>query len=143
MQNEFLKEAVHDDKDNNLVNACLLRFPYGRGGLHELRLKVDGTSTSSIDIEEYIQHLSQIAQPRFQQDLFQLILYNMFAKQQMVKKASLKVRRNTNAIALAQELTVQDVGQAVSAKSNGRVNSSSGTGGQFVNAVDASAWAVL
>jgi hypothetical protein len=29
------KEAAVDYKDNNLVNACLLQFPYGRGGMHE------------------------------------------------------------------------------------------------------------
>ena len=58
LRNEFLKEAVHDFKDNNLVNACLLQFPYGRGGLHETRLKGDGSRTSSTDVQEYIEHLS-------------------------------------------------------------------------------------
>jgi hypothetical protein len=32
----LMKEAVHDFKDSNLVNACLLQFPYGRGGLQEV-----------------------------------------------------------------------------------------------------------
>ena len=44
LRNEFLKEVVHNFKDNNLVNACLLQFPYGRGGIHEVRLKGDGSS---------------------------------------------------------------------------------------------------
>jgi hypothetical protein len=35
----LMKEAVSDFKDNNLVNACVLQFPYGRGGMHEQRMK--------------------------------------------------------------------------------------------------------
>jgi hypothetical protein len=35
----IIKEAVPDYKDNNFVNACILQFPYGRGGMHETRLK--------------------------------------------------------------------------------------------------------
>ena len=30
-RNNLDKQAVHDYKDNNLINACLLQFPYGRG----------------------------------------------------------------------------------------------------------------
>jgi hypothetical protein len=36
LRNELFREAVNDFKDNNLVNACLLQFPFGRGGLNEL-----------------------------------------------------------------------------------------------------------
>jgi hypothetical protein len=31
----LMTQAATDYNDNNLVNACLLQFPYGRGGLHE------------------------------------------------------------------------------------------------------------
>jgi hypothetical protein len=45
MQAELIKNSVVDYQENNLVNACLLQFPYGRRGLKEKRiLKVDGTS---------------------------------------------------------------------------------------------------
>ena len=55
----LMREAVSDFKDNNLVNTCLLQFPYGRGGMHEQRIiNENGASTCSTDIEEYIQHLS-------------------------------------------------------------------------------------
>ena len=33
----LMKEAVSDYKDNNLINSCLLQFPFGRGGMHEKR----------------------------------------------------------------------------------------------------------
>ena len=38
LQADLLRESVSDYKDNNLVNACLLQFPYGVGGLNEERM---------------------------------------------------------------------------------------------------------
>jgi hypothetical protein len=32
---EVISKAVYDYQDDNLVNGCLLQFPYGRGGLNE------------------------------------------------------------------------------------------------------------
>ena len=57
IKNDLLKEAVQDFKDNNLVNACLMQFPYGRGGLHELRMRGDGSCTTNTDIKDYIEYL--------------------------------------------------------------------------------------
>jgi hypothetical protein len=50
------KEAVSDFRDNNLANACLLQFPYSRGGLQEQCLNKYGAFSESVDIEEYIGH---------------------------------------------------------------------------------------
>ena len=141
LRNHFAKEAVHDFKDNNLVNACLLQFPYGRGGLHEIRLKGDGSITQSTNIEEYIEHLSRVSLPHFHEELFSLILYNMFMKQQMVKSAALKVRSNRKASTMAKELTQEDVEEAMSARANGRSGVST-TGREFLRSVDAVARAV-
>ena len=48
-------------------NACILQFPYGRGGFDELRKKPDGSFiTLSIDIGKYIEHLSCISIKYFQ-----------------------------------------------------------------------------
>ena len=142
VRNHFLKEAVHDFKDNNLVNACLLQFPYGRGGLHEVRLKGDDSSTTSTDVEEHLEHLSLVSLPQFHEELFCLILYNMLMKQQMVKTAGWKVRGNATAEALAEELSQEDVDAAISAKVNRTMHAMSGTGRQFLNAVDAIARSV-
>jgi hypothetical protein len=38
IRQSLVKEAIVDYKDNNLVDACLLQFLYGRGGMHENRL---------------------------------------------------------------------------------------------------------
>ena len=108
-----MKEAVSDYKDNNLINACILQFPYGRGGMHEQRLKSDGSMTSNVNICEYIQYLSYQSQPQFHRELFTLILYNMYMKHMMVKTAGWKVRNKTDANVLANELTIEDVDAAI------------------------------
>ena len=142
LRNEFLKEAVHDFKDNNLVNACLLQFPYGRGGLNEVRMKGDGSLTSSTDVQEYLEHLSMVSQPQFQEELFSLILFNMYMKQEMVKSAGWKVRGNVAATALAEELTQEHVDAAISARRNRTSAPASSSARYFLNAVDAVARSV-
>jgi hypothetical protein len=44
-RSSLMRDAVTDFKDNNLVNACLLQFPYGRRGMHEQRMKSNGSFT--------------------------------------------------------------------------------------------------
>ena len=136
------KEAVADFKDNNLVNACLIQFPYGRGGMHEQRLRANGSFTSNTDITEYVEHISRISQPHFHTELFTLILYNLTMKQQMVKSAGWKVRNKADASLLAKELTETDVTAAISARQNGTQSENSTPGRSLLNAVDAVARAV-
>ena len=54
IKSNLLKESVSDFRDNNLVNACVLQFPYGRGGMHEQRINEKGAFSCSTDIEEYV-----------------------------------------------------------------------------------------
>lgn len=49
-QCNLFKQAASDFKDNNLVNACMLQFPFGTGGMQETRLKSDGSFTDHTDI---------------------------------------------------------------------------------------------
>jgi len=133
----LLKEAVSDFKDNNLVNACLLQFPYGRGGMHELRAKPDGSLTSQTDISEYVEHLSLVSQPHFHHELFSLILYNLNMKQNMVRTAGWRVRNKADARSLAEEITEEDIARAVSSRQNHNPNGFHSRGNLFLKAVDA------
>ena len=117
-QNDLSKEAVREFKDNNLVNAFLLQFPYGRGGMHERRYYKEGSMSSSTKLEEYVQHLSRLSLPHFQQDLFVLVLYNIQMKQKMFKTAIFKTRGKFKAQALSEELTEEGVHQAISRRRN-------------------------
>ena len=135
----LLKEAVSDYKDNNLLNACLLQFPYGRGGMHESRLKADGTITTEIDISEYIKYLSMQSQPQFHRELFTLILYNMEMKQMMVKTAGWKVCSKADAKLLANELSIEDVEEAIESTryARGVTNQCVFRGRKLLGAIDA------
>ena len=141
-QCDLSKEIVADFKDNNLVNACLLQFPYGRGGIHELRKKGDGSMSSKTHIEDYVEHLTRLSQTHFHRELFTLILYNMHMKQAMVKTAYWKVREKGNATSFSQELTKDDVAQALNGKLTGKRNGGNNAGNRFVSAIDAVARSV-
>jgi len=143
-KSNLMKEAVPDYKDNNLVNVCLLQFPYGRGGMQEVRLNSNGSFTTNTDIEDFVQHVSNISQPHFHHELFCLILYNLSMKQGMLRTARWKVRNKCDAIALAQELTMEHVSAAISTRvlSEGRKRKYGNGGEKLLDAVDAMAKAV-
>ena len=109
----LLKESVQDYKDKNLVNACLLQFPFGRGGIHEQRFTSKDRTSETICIQEYVKYLSMNSQSQFHTGLFSLILFNMMVKQKMVRTASWKVRNKLSAALLGKELQVDDVYQAI------------------------------
>jgi hypothetical protein len=97
----LLKEAVPDYKDNNFVKSCLLQFPYCRGGIHEERLNEQDKKITTLESEEYADHLSMISQKHFHQGLFTLIVFNLMMKQRMLKTAFFKVRDKFTARMLA------------------------------------------
>jgi hypothetical protein len=134
LQADLLREAVSDYKDNNLVNACIIQFPYGIGGLHEDRI-IRSDKTGLMDIESYATHLSRISRPHFHEELFVLILYNMKVKMKMVRGASWRVRQNTTATLLATELNEEDIDIAVRNRQSGNIGY--GAGDQLLKAVDA------
>lgn len=135
-RNNLNKQAVHDYKDNNLINACLLQFPYGRGGIDENRLLEDDEPwrAQNINLDHYVTHLSKISQPQFHYDLFCLILHNMKVKLQMVKYASYRVRKKIDIKTFSQELSINDVTTAIGARSNGIKVYSKGE--SFLSAID-------
>ena len=138
MRSNLLKEAADDYKDDNLVNSCLLQFPFGRGGINERRFRKDGSITKHTKIKEYVTHLSLISQTQFHQQLFSLIMYNMHVKQEMVRTASYKTRGKMSATDIAKNLTTEELEAAINSKGRRRT----GPGGRFLNAVDAIARAV-
>ena len=128
--------------ENNFVDACILQFPYGRGGLDELRKKPDGSFiTSSIDIGRYIEHLSHISIKYFQCELFILQLYNVIMKQWKLRFASFRIRNSTSVENFAKNLDLEDMRDILNQrKRNGsssfgsiRYSSSS----QFIHPIDA------
>ena len=136
VRNDLSREAVYDYKDSNLVNACILQYPYGRGGLHEKRLKGDGSISDSIDVGEYVEHVSMLSQLPFQEELFSLILYNMYVKQEMVKSACFKVRKTATADRIATELTSEDIDLAINRRENRQGSGGSSEARTFIDTID-------
>ena len=135
------KTACFDYMENNFVNACILQFPYGRGGFDELRKKPDGSFiTSSIDIDKYIEHLSCISIKYFHCELFILQLYNIIMKQWMLRLASFRIHNNTSVENFANNLDLEDRGDILNQKkrngssSFGYIRYSSSS--QFIHAMD-------
>ena len=136
------KTACFDYMENNFVNACILQFPYGRGGFDELRKRPDGSFiTLSIDIGKYIEHLSCVSIKYFQCELFILQLYNIIMKQWMLRFASFRIRNSTSVENFAKNLDLEDIQDILNQrKRNGgssfgsiRYSSSS----EFIHAIDA------
>jgi hypothetical protein len=134
MQADVMRTAVSDYKENNLVNACLLQYPFGHGGLHENRI-VDGDFHKEIDLLSYVSHLSRISQSHFHHELFVLILYNMKMKLNMVRSASWRVRNNATAEMLATELCEEDIEIAITRRRSG--HTMNGRGDQYLTGLDA------
>jgi hypothetical protein len=130
------KNAVSDYVEDNLAGACLLQFPYGRGGLSEKRQNGDGAVTDKTDVSAYVKHLANISQPHFHRPLMALILYNLSARQTMLRMASLKLRGKTNAANIASLLNANDLEDAILARQRG-TNSGSSISRAFLYSVDA------
>ena len=131
------KESVSDFKDNNLVNAGLLQFPHGRGGMNELRPKRDGSLTSGVDVDGHTNHLSHLSRPTFHRDGFTLILCNATMRRIMSRSAVWRVRNNLTAKQIGTELTTTELGHATSRKITGNLPRPGTSGASFVEAVDA------
>lgn len=135
---DILKESVQDFKDNNLTNACLLQFPYGKGGMHEERFSARNNFITYIDIKHYVQYLSMISQAHFHEGLFTLILSNMMFKQYMVRTANWQVRNRIDATMIANQLNMADIELAIDSGRIGRgtLTAESFRGSQMLKAID-------
>jgi hypothetical protein len=136
----LIKEAIVDYKDDNLVDACLLQFPYGRGGMHENRRTYKrGVYSTNIDIEAYVEHMSMLSQPQFHTGLFSLILCTLMMKIKMVTTAEWQIRNKLSPQMIASQLQFNDVKKAIEATkvSRGIYSRDVTQGRGFLRAIDA------
>lgn len=107
------REFVSDYDGDQLVNTCLLQFPYGRCGRYESRLKPDGSVTSRPILGEYLDHLSRLSNPVFQTPMIQLISYSMITQLRILKSSKLKVKTAKFANDLVEGLNYNDVHETI------------------------------
>lgn len=139
----FSKQAIREFNRGALVNACLLQFPFGRGGMYENRRGKDGSMSTKVNVDQYIKHLSNLSQPQFHKDRFTLILYNMTLKRHMLETATWRVRNKVTASQVSSELTNEDLTKALRQKENNTIGLNCNTSAHsFIKAVDAIAGSI-
>ena len=110
LDREFIKD---EKKDNNLVFASLLQFPYGRGGINEIRKNKQGKQVDDgMDVESFVNHLTRHGLPQMHQGLFVLRLYNIGLKKNMIKKASQVIDNGNEAELLVNGVDPDDLERA-------------------------------
>jgi hypothetical protein len=136
---EVISRAAYDFQDDNLVNGCLLQFPYGRGGLNEERKSSPNKTSDYVDIIKYSQYLSLVSLPQFQNELFCLQLYNMQMKYWMLESATWQLRNKAHSSILSSPISPTVVYDAIDHNRRGTARGNTTTnGGQILlGAVDA------
>ena len=133
-----ITKSVCDYEENNFVNACLLQFPYGRGGINEQRYNSAGELSTVIDIMDYTKYVSLVSLPQMQAELFCLQLFNMQMKYVMIRFAGYKLRNTLCASLLASKITPNQIYDAIGCNRRGANNENrTENGGQvLLSAVD-------
>jgi Helitron helicase-like domain at N-terminus len=136
---KVIKKAVYDFKDNNLVNGCLLQFPYGRGGFNEERNTSAIKTSKCVNVMKYTQYLSVVSLNQFHTELFSLQLYNMQLKFLMIQTAGWKLRDKLFAAILSSPISPTIVYEAIDhTRRRATVNTNTVNGGRMLlGAVDA------
>ena len=132
----IISESVHDYKDNNLVLASLLQFPYGLGGLGDKRSNRIGKKAVWTDIKQYTTFLSMLSMPQFHMELFTLQIYNMQLKFDMMRSASWQLRDKHFCDIISSRLTINDIDDAIHCKRSRR-QTQTNEGGLLLGAIDA------
>jgi hypothetical protein len=132
------KNFANDDSDI-FLSACLLQFPYGRGGLNATRFTGNdsGSLTDKSDIEKYIKHLNRLSEVEFQEPFFQLMSYSMLCKLKLIRRSRLQLRGKHTAESLANGLTSDDVSATIRGRAIGNRHAGTNASRTLLKAVDA------
>ena len=137
IQSTLEKKFTKDSDDNILLDACLLQYPHGIGGMEEGRLLHDESITNKSDLFEYFEHVGKLSQNVFQKPMFQLIMCSMISKLRILKNSRLQLRGKTTAENLAKNFDPTDV---ISCIKQRRINNRYGgtnTAKKYLSSVDA------
>ena len=136
LQIDLAKEFCRGSDGDQLVNACLLQFPFGIGGLEETRYDAKGVLQCKAETEGFLLHLSKLSQPTFQTPMFQLIMYSLSTKLKLLNRSRLQLRGQHSASTLVNGLDADDLARLIRNRGRG---SSEGTKASktLLDAVDA------
>jgi len=133
LEKEYMKKGDGD----LLVSACLLQFPYGIGGMDETRRKQDGSYSDYVELEPYLEHISKMSNPTFQEPMVQLITYSLISKQRLLRRARLQTKGKHDIESLANGLVASDVTTACRERAAGNRQAGTKSSKKLLSAVDA------
>lgn len=142
MKARLEREFVRGGDDEILLGGCLLQFPYGLGGIEELRQLPKGKLQSKAPLEAFVKHLSKKSDRVFQTPLFQLILYSLKCKARLLALSRLQLKTKVDAKNIAEGFSGQDFSEACRGRRNGEYNRGSKVSKKVLDAVDAVAKAL-
>ena len=105
-------EYVKDFEGNNLTLAFLRQYPYGIGGLEELRMVPNNNSIKKTTTDDYFQHVTNLSNLMFQTPLFTLVAFNMYYRTKIVQSLGWKMYAKKN---ISKSIATLDVSTAISA----------------------------
>ena len=103
-------EYVRDYEGQNFMISFLRQYPYGYGGLHEIREQMNGSLRVSFK-DDYIKHVTSLSNKHFAEALFMLVCYNVFHRQKMLQSASWRVKSSgsSNVASLTSEQVQEEI----------------------------------
>ena len=113
LSSNLQKDFVKDGNSDILIATCLLQFPYGICGLDSPRQKADGSTIETVNVEDFMCHLSKKSDVCFQTPLMQLIMYSIVTRDRLLKMSRLQVKGEKTASDLANGVNYRDVEQAI------------------------------
>ena len=105
-------EYVKDFEGNNVTLAFLRQYPYGIGGLEELRMVPNNNSIKKTTTDDYFQHVTNLSNLMFQTPLFTLVAFNMYYRTKIVQSLGWKMYAKKN---ISKSIATLDVSTAISA----------------------------
>jgi len=131
---ELLKGTSGNDE---LVECCLLQFPYGIGGVEEQRILSDGSFKSRLDLEEFLQHLTRLSQPVMHKPHFALVIYTLMSRIRLLNRARLQVKGKLNCDIIANGWNMEDLSRTINHRRRGYRNTGTTASKKILKAVDA------
>lgn len=113
-----LLESVYDDKNNNITKAFPKCFPIGVGGPQDRRLNKGG-KVATIDIQDYLEHLSYTSNKVFHEPTICLVMFNMYAKQSLLRTACYRSRDDVKLTKQLSDVKMDELLRAADAKTHG------------------------
>lgn len=113
-------EYVYANTGENFTKAFPIQFPYGIGGPNQIRMDRNDEPVVGNFIK-YIQHVNNLSNLNFHTQLFSVLTWNILEKQDMVRRACLRIKKDKTLQKKISETTSDEVAECIMSIRNARV----------------------